>query len=438
MQKIRLVLSVFLIAFVAFGWVSYSSSAAKNVLSRKKFAEQGLSYYNEGLFQKSIEAYESAQKISYKTDTAVALVNARKSAYEDGTGTYSDYTNAYLDLCNANPSNADYWSGLLNFCLANEDYSTGITVCKAMQKVNVKIDSLNELTDKFNYYFNEKNKIYNVLAGTPSCYYSAYDGTYWRGITPDGETVHEDEETYLGGISSNLDYILVFEKDSRLIDKNGVVQAILAEHTDNMRAYGCSFIPMQQEDGTWSYYDINAKKYTLTGYADASSFQNNIAAVKNADGWHLINTEGKNVSDTVFSDIKLYDNGEFIYGGVFTAAVNGVYNLYDASGKQKTKLNAKDMDRYFGSSIAYCADNGKWGFADLEGKTVIEPQYAKASSFSNGIAGVSNGEKWAFLNSAGRVVSEYKFIYIGYNSGDNYCAVGDMYNEYFIVHFNFL
>ena len=293
------------------------------------------------------------------------------------------------------------------------------------------------ITDKFDFYFSEKNKIYNILSGGTTGYYSAFDGKRWRVVTPDNDTMYDDVGSYIGGISSNNDFIVVYEKDVRLIDKNGVVQAFLTEHTDNIRAYGCGLIPMLQEQGTWNYYDIKEKKYTLTGYKSASSFQNDLAAVETDSGWMVIRTDGEPVKDVIFSDVKIYDNGEFMKNGLFVAAINGKYNVFNKDLIAITSIDAKDMDRIFDSLISFCSADNLWGYMDIDGNVVISPQYKGATSFSNGLAGVFNGTKWAFINEAGRIVSEYRFMYIGYNSYDNYCPVGEMNNEYYFVHFNF-
>lgn len=437
MKTIRMIITAILVLFISFGWISFITSQISSSVSRKNFEKEGTSYYAEGLYQKSIESFENAQKEKYKEATAKRIIDAKKASFYDGTGDASDYTDSYLDLCRSNPQKIEYWSDLLRFCIQEKDYNTGFTVCKTIEKLHVDDPSLYELTDKFEYSFSEKDKIYNIVSGGTNGYYSAYDGKSWRVICPDNKTMYEEVGPYIGEISSNNDYIIVYNKDARLIDKNEVVQAILSEHTDNMRAFGDGFIPMQQKDGLWNYYNIQTKTYSIKGLKDASSFQDGIAAVKRDSSWHIIDTKGKDINKIEFSDVKLYDNGEFIKDGMFVAAVDGIYNIYDENCSVITSINAHNMDGYYGGYLAYCDNNGKWGFINNQGEVVIKPQFKDASSFSNGIGGVSNGSKWAFINEAGRVVSEYRFLYVGYNSSDHYCPVGEMNNEYFMIHFNY-
>lgn len=50
-----------------------------------------------------------------------------------------------------------------------------------------------------------------------------------------------------------------------------------------------------------------------------------------------------------------------------------------------------------------------WGFRDLEGQTVIEPRFAAADDFSEGLAPVKYFRKWGFINPAGESVIAPRF-----------------------------
>lgn len=51
----------------------------------------------------------------------------------------------------------------------------------------------------------------------------------------------------------------------------------------------------------------------------------------------------------------------------------------------------------------------KWGFIDVDGNLVIEPQYEEAGAFSNGLAPVKTLNGWGFINQEGRLVIEDTF-----------------------------
>ena len=53
--------------------------------------------------------------------------------------------------------------------------------------------------------------------------------------------------------------------------------------------------------------------------------------------------------------------------------------------------------------------NGKYGFMDRSGKTIITPQFDGAGGFSEGLADVRVGAKWGYIDTKGSVVITPQF-----------------------------
>src|SRR6266513_2617600 len=54
--------------------------------------------------------------------------------------------------------------------------------------------------------------------------------------------------------------------------------------------------------------------------------------------------------------------------------------------------------------------DGKWGYIDSSGKTVVKPQFAWAEEFSEGLAAFENEEgKRGYIDDTGKIVIEPKF-----------------------------
>ena len=51
--------------------------------------------------------------------------------------------------------------------------------------------------------------------------------------------------------------------------------------------------------------------------------------------------------------------------------------------------------------LAVVREDGKVGYIDKSGAYVIEPQYEKAKSFSDGRAAVEQDEMWGFIDTTG-------------------------------------
>jgi hypothetical protein len=61
--------------------------------------------------------------------------------------------------------------------------------------------------------------------------------------------------------------------------------------------------------------------------------------------------------------------------------------------------------------------DGKWGYMDRQGSPIIQPQFALASPFYNGLAAVSIGGKFGFIDERGQVQIPPRFDDAGKFSG---------------------
>ena len=58
-----------------------------------------------------------------------------------------------------------------------------------------------------------------------------------------------------------------------------------------------------------------------------------------------------------------------------------------------------------------------------KGEYVIDPQFADARSFSNGLAAVFDGKKWGFINKDCELAIAYQFNDVGYFNKQGCCMV---------------
>lgn len=79
---------------------------------------------------------------------------------------------------------------------------------------------------------------------------------------------------------------------------------------------------------------------------------------------------------------------------------------FGAPNRNESEL--QDIDKKF--QTLYCIrKNGKYGFIDRQGKIVIEPQFASANNFSEGLAKIESGGKYGYINRVGKVVIKPQF-----------------------------
>ena len=97
--------------------------------------------------------------------------------------------------------------------------------------------------------------------------------------------------------------------------------------------------------------------------------------------------------------------------------------MFNDDGKQANKFTASNMDICMSDGLIAFEKDGKWGFVNTAGKTVIEPTYENAKSFSKGLAAVCKNGKWGFINNSNELVIDYQFAGADYFNSNGSCMV---------------
>lgn len=177
-------------------------------------------------------------------------------------------------------------------------------------------------------------------------------------------------------------------------------------------------------------------KLLATGPFDfAKDFSEGLAAVK-ADGkWGFIDTKGKMVIEPQFNPKQAQFNSQFSDGLVAVNFNVGPDNGLGGNDPPNTKwgfadkngrivinpnfegyyyqppsfhegLAAMTVGPYGMDAISSERIFAKYGFIDKSGKFVIEPRFDKAYEFSSGLAAVQVNNKWGFIDQAGKFAIE--------------------------------
>ncbi|MFA7081437.1 MAG: WG repeat-containing protein [Bacteroidales bacterium] len=166
-----------------------------------------------------------------------------------------------------------------------------------------------------------------------------------------------------------------------------------------------SLIPVKSGD-KWGY--INKKgEYTINPQFEAADFfKNGLAMIKSLDGKiGYISKDGK------FTISAKYKEGTPFNDGLAFVVSDGDYpTCIDKSDKVIFTLKQANYVFEFSEGLAMFEDlKEKFGFVDKLGKIVVNPQYEKARSFSEGYAAVCKEDKWGFIDKTGKVVIKPQF-----------------------------
>ena len=189
------------------------------------------------------------------------------------------------------------------------------------------------------------------------------------------------------------------------------------------------------------YFENPKKAFVANGWRNADALIGGyFAAMEDAP---ILLSNGKNLKDEISDYLAKGLNRAYILGG--TAVVNDyVYDLTDWSlgGKlgKKPVYQARvippqfDGARTFSEGLAAVKKNGKWGYIDTEGKTVIGFQYDAAYSFSEGKALVAklvdpkDRDDWAYVK-LGIIDKNNKYTPLKYGP-DSYYGEKEFTNAY--------
>jgi hypothetical protein len=197
------------------------------------------------------------------------------------------------------------------------------------------------------------------------------------------------------------------------IDQDGVDIARIENDIKAAGYFSQGLIAVEKDNGNYAYFD-DFGQHIKEDFKNASTFTDSLAAVENQAGkWGIINREGKYKLQPEFDDIKLGAYEKYTNDGIYLAKTNDVYHIYNAQTNKKIGDFAANRVGEASYLIAYMDGNsGKWGFANNEGKTVIEPQYEEAKSFSGGLAPVKKDGKWGAISQDNKLRIPYKYNYL--------------------------
>lgn len=205
-----------------------------------------------------------------------------------------------------------------------------------------------------------------------------------------------------------------------------IVAALTGCSSDGQKL-NVEMLPVQlAKDGNWSMLKPDGSIMYEGEFKEAPTMAvNGMFTVKEGEGYTVYKTGDKPVAVKNMEDLK--EVGIMAGGLIPAVAKNSRIALYDDEGNKKFELmphkgrEIVECAPFYCEGLLYVADEtGMVGFVDNEGKMVIEPQYDRASGFTEGYAvvykkqGADNGKtdnenyKKSVINKKGETVLDIK------------------------------
>lgn len=435
MKTIRRICVIGLIVICALGWAAALGSMAFQQSAYAACVARGDENAERGLYQKAAESYREALAIRESGQARQKLLEVTRTGFEENVIGRDAYLEVLQRSCEADPGSEGCWEELLEALCGAQDYSGARAALKKAKEAGVSTPRLTELADQANYAYTVQGRHFTHVYPSPSGYTVVRQNENWGMMEPDGELRYDCDYLYVGPYGEEAVTLLRSASRQCVVDRNGLVQANLPmEQSLSARGCGSGRMPLNAGEG-WRYFDLERGEMGGEVYEDASSFQGGRALARANGVWSFLTPEGEQTA-TGFRSVKLYADGGYCLDDRMVAEEDG-YELYTAQGERLSQVSATDMDVYMGGLVAYQDAGGRWGFLDRDGKTVIEPSYDGAKSFSNGLAAVFDGTAWGFINSQGRWVIPPQFADGGYFTAKGVCMVSDGGDEYHTITLRF-
>jgi hypothetical protein len=104
--------------------------------------------------------------------------------------------------------------------------------------------------------------------------------------------------------------------------------------------------------------------------------------------------------------------------GLYPINVNGKYGFMDRAGRTVITPQFDQSFMGFSESLAAVQVGTKWGYINVKGVVVITPQFEAALPFRYGRARVRLGNRWGFIDKDGKYIGSPTFLWATEFSGD--------------------
>lgn len=163
-------------------------------------------------------------------------------------------------------------------------------------------------------------------------------------------------------------------------------------------AYPCGRA-RRQKDGLWGYVDEDEKWKITPVFVDCTEFSKDVAMVKRSDEkWVMIDLSGNQQIYFLFDELISFDNGKAVvcYQGK-ELTVDSKWDPLSLITNPDVQLTPKMMR------------NGKWGYVDSRGNTMIKGQYEEVQLFSQGMAAIKQDGYWGYINGNNKMVIQPQY-----------------------------
>lgn len=151
-----------------------------------------------------------------------------------------------------------------------------------------------------------------------------------------------------------------------------------------------------KREGKYGFIDMQTKKEVFKGYASATDFQRDKAAINDGNNYLLLDKNGKK-KNLPYSLVDTGGDGKWIY------SADARFGFLDNNGDVLCLPQYDLLMRYREGRAGFAIED-IWGYLDENGSIVISAQYPLVWDFVNGYARIIGQYGFGFIDKSGKEV----------------------------------
>ena len=218
--------------------------------------------------------------------------------------------------------------------------------------------------------------------------------------------------------------------ESKILDLNG--NEVTDGYVAKMPTQDGMHYIVYDEEGIYKIIDNNGNIVIDKQYTNIEEIGNNYYIVANNRNNGIIDLSGKSLVELKYNSIVKIDDTELLQANISETSTvslinknmevvvtmddanmdieDGYIRLYSENENKYFDYAGKELkaEEVFPNNNIYASEkDGKWGFVDKNGNTVIENKYDMVTELNEyGFAGIKEDGKWGIVNSEGKIIQE--------------------------------
>lgn len=389
-------------ALFVLGWSVTARRLIEKPAEYRRLIQDAEHYESEKIYVKAIEAYKAAK--AYKPGSVDLDC---KIAFDYlALGNESSFIICCDSIDEAHHYPMQIVTVLADYYMDSERNEKAITLLQKAMKYHKNNPELTERYEKLRYTYQNLYLSYDeIFPYRNDSAVVIQDGRYGL-IDKNGKGMVKCQNDWMGVFSSDRSVMPVREDGEFFFANGSGYRVEVPEKGQEVEELGtvCNGIAYARINGKYGY--INGKFHELSQFSwdGATVIQNGFGAVCKDGKWALIDNKFSLVTDYIYDDVKTDEYGYCsISGRAFVKARDG-YRMVNGKGEQIGDMAFQDAAPFQTEQPTAVKIGEKWGFINMDGQMVIEPQYENAEAYSNGLAPVQTVSGWGYIDRNNELV----------------------------------